>query len=787
MTKAKPRGYALITVLLALGLLSVSIGVLLSSLHGSVNVTGLELHRRQTFYACDGVGRAMTKLAQQYFLTGSPTNEGLINYICEKSGDGCQANGTGPAAVVAPKNSANITLPKATPTGYVVDSLSLRQVGLAKTAPLPNGPFEGMSARQNTIAIELRMRQEGSDYACETNQEIALGKISMFQFWVFSDISYTDLFPGPAMVGNGQFHANGKICLAGANLKLAKVTSSEAISHVDGGAAVGSDGHCFTVNNTQNGVSVLTNSSDTVYKAFPMSQKHDGTWPAFAKTTKMQDKASHDVNALKLPVVGAPAVQAGVTADGTIKSNRTTSRFLIDPVRTGDAADVKSQKFAHKADIRIIGQTWYKNNGSWPGQVIYSDDPNQPVTGTRGKAYSYYDRDAAGAIVVDANNTGVVSYGLLATNTSGASATWTPGFRCPPIAPANASVITKHNDECTVAGVAMPAADKLLRGASDGFRDTHEDYNSDDTSANRFPLNFDVAAFQRALANTSAGELGSHFPGGSFNGIIYIAATDGSDPQWDAGYSASTNAIPENSVGNGVTSTTFVKRDAATVLAGTAARINAVRVFNARNINEHSAVATPDLSGATKTLPEGLTIASNLPVYVQGDANLTSNRDTGAPWYPFLVAGDVVYALSNAWQDNAAKWDRNSCTAAGACQTIQDGMANRNAVDTVYRMQVLAGTPETSGNFSGTSATSSGGVHNFVRFMEAWSGRNCVIKGSTVIGFYPVYSQFSWRLQNAYSPPTRDYGYDKHLDDLSNQPPGAPLYEVQAIRGWSRN
>jgi hypothetical protein len=99
----------------------------------------------------------------------------------------------------------------------------------------------------------------------------------------------------------------------------------------------------------------------------------------------------------------------------------------------------------------------------------------------------------------------------------------------------------------------------------------------------------------------------------------------------------------------------------------------------------------------------------------------------------------------------------------------------------------------------------SGGIHNYPRALEDWSSgstANCqgtgtfstacpaIIRGSLVIGHNRVYT--SWRFRDANGsigrrPPRRDWGFDDHLLDLQKQPPGTPLFDVAAIKQWSRD
>jgi hypothetical protein len=797
------RGYALLTVLLALGLLTVSMGVLLSSLKASIDTTSVELKRRQTFYACDGVGRTVTALAQRYFMEPSPTPEGLIDFVCTEAGSGCSSVGTG----INAKVSANPKLPKITPAGYEIDRLSLGTKGAPKVAPLPNGPFTGMNARQNTMEVLVRMRNTENDYACETNQELTLGKVSMFQFFVFSDIAHTDLYPGPPMTATGRIHANGNLCFGAFNsLMAAKVTAAGRFDHLDnipfclnnGG---GSHDHVKLANKSNPDFSIPGDFTD-----FDPGDRGQATWAADARSKwngNVLDSA-HNVPRLRLPIFGTPFVQTGINASISEISNLANSRFLIDPVLTDstitpkDGADVVSQKLAEKADIRIIGRDWYLKDPSapWPGILIHTDNANDlPINSianptVRGHHYSYYDRAKSGTtwtLGADDAGTAVLSYGLLAKTPSALSpqATWLPGHRC-------GDAVVPYTVACPSSTAS--GTDRLLEGTREGFRDTHADRFASTNRANRFSINIDLAALQEALADTNPGELGQYFapPHAPFNGIVYVTSDDSAfiANRTDVALATTASApltvpIDSNSVGK----TPFVddvSRGLAwppTVTAPAQPIINAVRVYNARNVDKNSGL--PPTLVATGMLPKGITIASNLPMYALGDVNKSSALNPTADWRPILLTGDVVHMLSNNWSDNYAGWDDFTRKEDGSSETKMDPNDNarkiRVAAETTYLFEIIGGMAQT------TPAKQSGGLHNFIRFMEDWTGIEAHIRGSLVVGHYPVFSQHSWQCCDPYSPPRRDFGYDTHLDDLNNQPPGAPIYDVQAIRGWTRN
>jgi hypothetical protein len=146
----------------------------------------------------------------------------------------------------------------------------------------------------------------------------------------------------------------------------------------------------------------------------------------------------------------------------------------------------------------------------------------------------------------------------------------------------------------------------------------------------------------------------------------------------------------------------------------------------------------------------GVTIASNGPVYVQGDFNAPTNP---ARKQPAAVIADAVNLLSNAW-DNS--------------KPVQ-GFWVPAASDTTYNMAIITGqvpTPDGGGPYSG-------GWENLPRFHENWSGKRCTIRGSFINLWRSYISDGLWGQPGVYEPPIRDWNYDTDFADPQKpKPPG---------------
>jgi hypothetical protein len=149
----------------------------------------------------------------------------------------------------------------------------------------------------------------------------------------------------------------------------------------------------------------------------------------------------------------------------------------------------------------------------------------------------------------------------------------------------------------------------------------------------------------------------------------------------------------------------------------------------------------------------GLTVATNNPVYVQGNYNTANN--------PAAILGDAVTVLSSAWSNSY-----NSGTS------ISSRTANATTVNAAF----MVGNTETSGS------NYSGGAENLIRFLEDWSGKNFNYGGSLVCLWQSQHATKKWPgTGTVYNPPNRIWTYGIQLNNL---PPGTPRVVYVQRLGW---
>ena len=176
-------------------------------------------------------------------------------------------------------------------------------------------------------------------------------------------------------------------------------------------------------------------------------------------------------------------------------------------------------------------------------------------------------------------------------------------------------------------------------------------------------------------------------------------------------------------------------------------------------------------------LPNPLTVASEWPIYVDGDYNSEEKQ-------PAALVGDGITILSEGWSDGSNRPGGN-CTSVSQgvpCSIFNNYNWNMdNAATTTVNAALLAGhwatpcdwvesgcpTPASNQNWYG------GGIENFPRFLEDWSGVPYNYLGALVSPFTSEKTTGTWN-GSYYSPPNRNWLFDTDFQDPNKLPPGTP-------------
>jgi hypothetical protein len=854
------RAYALPLVMMLLLILAGILTTLIVNLEGSIAIGESAMHRRQAFHMAEGVQVAAVELAAARLRTlpiapDLPRNDpgftaALQTMLAQQEVD--------------VENTVNATLRSTVVPGYRIAPVDIASLQAAEQTILADGAFAGMQAQVQRfdVTVEATREDDETEATVQLIAEVQRATISMFQFYVFAD-GYLDLDPGGPVTATGRIHTNGDFCIAGQPVvdtvtAAGRVLMSNPNSH----------GLCRRRAGEGNNIRIATDDNFSVFATMTFDHT-SSNWPSVETTFNrhLLDR-THNVTALRMPVSGQPRVQAGANVlamERTLSStaphpaakedNTTSMRFLVDPVLFDEPDDVRRQKFAFKADLRIIDGVWFLRDPTAPqdiGTPIWSDHVGALVptkvsgdfAGAHGlsitthrllgqenvrtergwpttpQRFSYYAFTPSGGNAAWARTTtapAVVSYGVLhrvGTNE------FFPGHLV---------------DGPTVTSARNGTLEEFLKGTRSGFKNGWIEARSESPDpdlaatggaspeevarSRLLPLNFDVAAFIAALKDCSGDELGAYFPGSCgvgagagrrFNGIVYISAT------WPGslnglGTTAATHDFARLWPSQPIGPDSLHNPDLPFPLCGESAQViggvspavqtkpctsagipvvNFVRVFNAQHINPPVDRAYAGVTIPANALPEGLTIATNLPIAVLGHANLDTTPKTGRNhvpladhFVPFLIAGDRFHRQSVAWSDANANWR----------EPMKDSSTRRLAQTTTQHLEILAGWNPTPVRPLAGHDHSSDGFEDFPRYNERWNcdGANAFANyfGSIVVAFASVYERTGANNDSGHGTngryttcfPRRNEGFDFHLEDPNNQPPGAPLILAQSV------
>jgi hypothetical protein len=184
------------------------------------------------------------------------------------------------------------------------------------------------------------------------------------------------------------------------------------------------------------------------------------------------------------------------------------------------------------------------------------------------------------------------------------------------------------------------------------------------------------------------------------------------------------------------------------------------------------------LSNGAVLPPQGLSIATPDPAYIVGNWNVqlakggASDAGTNSTTYslPSAIYSDAITILSPAW--NPANSD--------------SALSSRSATSDTVNAAFLTGNVPSNGSTTDAGNGYSGGVENFPRFLENWSGQTFTYNGSMVCMFSSQIANYPWPgTGTVYNPPTRNWAFDQNLNNPSKQPPMTPQVITVRRSKWA--
>lgn len=164
-------------------------------------------------------------------------------------------------------------------------------------------------------------------------------------------------------------------------------------------------------------------------------------------------------------------------------------------------------------------------------------------------------------------------------------------------------------------------------------------------------------------------------------------------------------------------------------------------------VNADTGVRLVNGSTLPTNVAGGFTVATNGPVYVEGDYNTVNTQLS-------LIAADAYNQLSNSW-DDAMSYNSN--------------LSYRTATNTTVKTVIMAGNVPTDAD-----TPYSGGVENYFRFHERWSGVPFNFAGSIINLWDSDVATANWQYGSPiYEAPIRNWDWDIIYGGLAG-PPGMP-------------
>lgn len=160
----------------------------------------------------------------------------------------------------------------------------------------------------------------------------------------------------------------------------------------------------------------------------------------------------------------------------------------------------------------------------------------------------------------------------------------------------------------------------------------------------------------------------------------------------------------------------------------------------------------------------GLTIVTPKPLYVWGAYNIATN---GAPSVPAALIADAITILSPSWND------ANSTLA----------ISSRVASSVTVNAAILSGIVPTRGGVY------SGGLENFPRLLEDWTGKTLTLKGSLAAMYESAVATAPWGGTGpggtpVYRPPQRAWTFDTRFETEAGLPPSTPEVRTVFRQNW---
>lgn len=179
--------------------------------------------------------------------------------------------------------------------------------------------------------------------------------------------------------------------------------------------------------------------------------------------------------------------------------------------------------------------------------------------------------------------------------------------------------------------------------------------------------------------------------------------------------------------------------------------------------------------GLGNIVAPGLTVASENPVYVEGNWNANA-AGFGDPHVATAVIADAVTLLSNNWNDRVSFLEPHD-------------VGGRAAATTWYRLAIIGGKGLSFTRLAGANADfgTDGGAHNFLRLVEDWNGSTLNYRGAIASMFTSRQAVGTYKCCiDVYRAPTRAFVFDTDFLTPALLPPRTPMFRDVNTTGFAQ-
>jgi hypothetical protein len=608
-------------------------------------------------------------------------------------------------------------------------------------------PYSGLQYVGASYEIIANARNVTSEYGitATVGQEVILGQIPIFQFAIFYNDTM-EIDPGAVMNISGTVHGNTNIYMDPSGT----LTFSNDVS------ATG------TLNLTENPLDPSSRTTPTPTNMVNFNGNHLAdvnplNLPVGTNTSgSTSNVASSVYSILQVP-------PAGESPNSTIGTNRLYNQAdMIITVSNGNVITVTSGMFANNAATIISNNQWasfINTNGSFynmrDGVEVNPVDINvgalrqwsatntvlRPVLAAA-PSRSTSTADVQSIYVADErfmSNTVIITNYSYTTNTATLTTSSYPAANSfyPPVT-TNTTASTTSSYPTT--GTYIPP---ILAT------------NVTSTTTTNYPTG---GSYIGSVTTNTTTTTTTNRPTSGYLGII---TTNSGNPKTYTynkitGY---TCQLISGYIINGITGYTYSGITGVTT--------NASYTTNYTQYAEPGIVLT---NGAT--LPSnGLSVVTPDPLYVVGNWNVSTNGSNlvtqsynVANTLPSGFYSDAFTVLSPAWNPSYSS----------------NALSSRTAANDTVNAAVLTGIVPSNGTYY------SGGVENYPRLLENWSGVNLYYNGSMVEMFASQISNYPWPgTGTVYNPANRYWAYDTNFSNPSKLPPLTPRVIYLNRARWS--